>query len=111
VSRPDRETLEARLRERLAALDAEIAMAEGASDPVTLDQEAVGRLSRMDAIQQQAMALAARERRQRDRERVIAAIARLDTEEFGWCATCGDAIAPARLLNDPTVTRCIACAR
>ncbi|QIG80044.1 TraR/DksA family transcriptional regulator [Stakelama tenebrarum] len=86
-------------------------MSEGDRAPVPLDQESVGRLSRMDAMQVQAMALAADRRRQAERARIDAALARIEEDEFGWCVECGDAIAPARLAHDPAVSHCINCAK
>lgn len=102
--------VEARLRERLQELAQEDAAAADSTAPVTLDQEAVGRLSRMDALQGQAMALAARDRRAAERWRIEATLIRLGTEDFGWCHACGEEIAEKRLVNDPTVTHCIRCA-
>lgn len=78
--------------------------------PVELDQTSVGRLSRMDAIQQQAMALATERRRAGSLQRIEAALSRMDTGEFGWCSKCGEAIAPGRLALDPSTPNCIACA-
>lgn len=101
-------------RARLAALatelDAQEAAAAGSRDTVTLDQQSVGRLSRMDALQGQAMAKATHARRRQMRSRIAAALARLDAGTFGWCETCGEAIAERRLELDPTLTRCIGCA-
>lgn len=92
------------LREAEAATGADRA-------PVELDQTSVGRLSRMDAMQQQAMA-AAQSRRRAARLRALeAAIRRIEMEEFGWCESCGEAIPEGRLQIDPTATRCVACAR
>ena len=51
------------LNERLKALDAEDAAGQDAQKTVELDQQAVGRLSRMDALQNQAMAQATARRR------------------------------------------------
>lgn len=103
--------IRALLTDRLAALDTEDAASAQDRTPQALDQQSVGRLSRMDAMQVQAMALAQGQRRQQERARIHATLARLDSDAFGWCAECGEPIADARLANDPTVTRCIACAR
>ncbi len=100
----------ARLRAFVADLDAQEAAAEGSRDTVTLDQQSVGRLNRMDAMQQQAMANATHARRQQMRTRIAAALARLDAGEFGWCEDCGEAIPEKRLALDPTLTRCVGCA-
>ena len=100
-----------RLRAMLAELAAEDAVAAGNTAPVILDQETVGRISRIDAMQVQAMALATEARRHKRRAMIEAALVRLDGEEFGWCLACGDAIGMARLENDPAVTLCLDCAR
>ena len=65
------------------ALIAEDELAEADRGPVTLDQESVGRLSRIDAMQVQAMALAQARRRQEKRAAIDAALARIDDGEFG----------------------------
>jgi DnaK suppressor protein len=99
------------IRARLAELDEEDATGAEARDTVTLDQQSVGRLSRMDALQQQAMARATHERRARERRGLHAALGRLDAGEFGFCDACGEEIAPRRLEHNPAITRCIDCAR
>ncbi|MEL6876574.1 MAG: TraR/DksA C4-type zinc finger protein [Pseudomonadota bacterium] len=83
--------------------------AEG-REPVTLQQDSVGRLSRMDAMQQQAMAQAQERRRASERTRIGAALARLNEGEWGYCGTCGEEIAAARLRHDPSVAQCVGCA-
>lgn len=77
--------------------------------PVTLDQQSVGRLSRMDAMQRQAMAQETARRREAEIARLRAALLRIEDEEFGYCAECGDEIPVRRLEIDPTATRCVAC--
>ncbi len=86
-------------------------MSKTARDPVTLDQDSVGRLSRIDAMQVQAMALAQARRRQAERAAIDAALDRIDDGEFGYCLKCGEAIAPARLEHNPSVSICIECAK
>jgi DnaK suppressor protein len=78
---------------------------------VTLDQQSVGRLSRMDAIQQQAMAKATQTRRNQMKTRIKAALARMDEGEFGYCIDCGEEIPAKRLELDPTVPLCISCTK
>ena len=104
-----------KLRSKLEALKGQLEYAAESSHadraPVELDQTSVGRLSRMDAIQVQAMALATEQRRKAELARVNSAIDRLDTDEFGFCEICGEEIAPARIEHNPAVTTCIGCAR
>jgi len=77
---------------------------------VELDQSKVGRLSRMDAMQAQAMAKASAERRKVMLVKIVAALARIDDDVFGYCLACDEPINPKRLELDPTATLCIACA-
>ncbi len=107
----DIELLRKRHVEMKAALERDEAASEAERAPVELDQTSVGRLSRMDAIQVQAMALASQQRRKAELDRVNSALARIDDEEFGYCIVCGEAIAEARLANDPSVATCIRCAK
>lgn len=77
---------------------------------VEVDQPSVGRLSRMDALQGQAMAMATEERRQARIRAIDDALERLDEGEFGVCVRCGEPIGPKRLALDLTVPTCITCA-
>jgi DnaK suppressor protein len=101
---------EARLHAELEAIAAE--GNSGAEDRATveLDQQAIGRLSRMDAMQRQAMAAARARRLDTRRSRVESALSRVRDGEFGWCSECGDEIPRRRLDLDPTITTCIGCA-
>ena len=99
-----------RMQEELHGLRAASDATSHDRKPVALDQSSVGRLSRMDAIQRQAVA-AAREARRHGRIRVLeAAIRRLEEAEFGWCEDCGAFIGEKRLDLDPTPLRCCKCA-
>lgn len=78
--------------------------------PIELDQQTVGRLSRMDALQVQAMAMETSRRRANELRRINAALARIDEGEFGYCLECGEEIAERRLELDPAAPLCITCA-
>ena len=98
------------LRARLAELEAASAATADERKPVELDQAAVGRLSRMDAMQVQAMAEAGERRRVAEIGRVKAALQRVEDGEYGYCVTCGEEIAAKRLALDPSVATCVDCA-
>jgi DnaK suppressor protein len=98
-----RKTLLAKKQEVTDLLNAN---AEDAA-PVELDQTQQGRLSRMDAIQQQAMAAETQRRRQRDVHLLDAALKRLEEGEYGYCVNCGEAIGTERLALDPATPFCI----
>ncbi len=80
-------------------------------DAVELDQTKVGRLSRIDAMQAQAMNNAVSQRRKQALSRIKAAFKRLEEDEFGYCLKCGDEIRPKRLELDPTSLYCAPCSR
>lgn len=106
----DRTALRATLEARHADLERHGAGEAGRTGTVELDQQAVGRLSRIDALQGQEMALAQARRREAELKRIKTALERLDTEDYGYCITCGDDIAVRRLELDPAVQTCIECA-
>lgn len=84
---------------------------EESRKPVELDQTSVGRLSRMDAMQTQAMQLETGRRRSLELQRVESALARIACDDFGYCLTCGEDIEEKRLEHDPTFPTCITCAQ
>jgi len=79
-------------------------------DAVALDQQSVGRLSRMDAMQAQAMAKANERQRRIELSRIEAALRRIEEDEYGYCQKCGEEIAPERLRVDPAASFCVECA-
>jgi len=82
-----------------------------AEQTVELDQTSVGRLSRMDAMQGQAMSKESGRRREVSLQKIAAALRRMESGDYGYCLTCEEDIALQRLEFDPTVTLCIDCAR
>lgn len=98
------------IRERLGALQAQSASGQQAQAVVELDQQAVGRLSRMDALQNQAMAKAQQARRDTETLRLQAALTRMAEDDYGFCEDCGEEIARGRLELDLAATKCIGCA-
>lgn len=100
-----------RLTDLLSDLETQDDLGRDGQRTVELDQQSVGRLSRMDALQSQAMARAQQARRNAMRQRIAAALARIDQGEFGYCTECGEPIAPARLDLDATIPLCVNCAR
>lgn len=107
---PDLSAIKKSLTARLEELQTSTEATAESRKPVELDQAAVGRLSRMDALQVQAMAQATERRREQEIARIKAALDRIEADEFGYCIVCGEEIAPKRLEIDPTVPTCIVCA-
>ena len=98
------------IHQRLNELDVQSVSGQQAQSVVALDQQAVGRLSRMDALQNQAMAKAQQARRDTESLRLQSALARIDKDEYGYCKDCGEDIVRGRLELDLAATRCISCA-
>ena len=99
------------IQEKLAEIDKENTLGAESQQTVELDQQSVGRLSRMDALQAQAMARAHQVRRDGLRNALLRALARIEEGEFGYCEDCGDLISQARLELNPALQLCIGCAR
>ena len=107
---PDRQ---AHFRERLLELEKEIQAtleaSKDASGVVELDT-AIGRLSRMDAMQNQQMALELRRRQEQLLQRITNALKRMDQNLYGLCGRCKQPIAEERLEIAPDVVMCVKCA-
>ncbi|RDH83525.1 MAG: conjugal transfer protein TraR [endosymbiont of Escarpia spicata] len=104
----------AQIRQQLLFLKSELQELEETfketNKPLELDQARVGRLSRMDAMQAQQMALEASRRRQSQLLKVEGALRRIESGEYGYCFVCGEEIGIRRLSVDPANTRCMECA-
>lgn len=100
--RTDLERLQGELGAQLEQLDDD-------SRPVQLDQQMVGRLSRMDAMQQQQMAQASRSHIRAHLNRVTLALKAMDSGDFGYCRSCDEAIPFPRLKARPDSPLCVRC--
>ena len=99
-----------RLEGRLADIAAEQVRQKEETAPKELDQARVGRLSRMDAMQQQAMSQAVARLTDQERQRIQSALGRMESGDYGFCVICDEEIAEGRLRFDPSVLNCISCA-
>ncbi|MBT5331899.1 MAG: TraR/DksA family transcriptional regulator [Porticoccaceae bacterium] len=76
---------------------------------VQLDQNAVGRLSRMDAMQQQNMALANQRSISTRLAKTHKALVALEAGDYGFCEECGEEINSGRLELYPETDLCLSC--
>ncbi|UAW98659.1 TraR/DksA C4-type zinc finger protein [Halopseudomonas nanhaiensis] len=102
--------LKALILQRIEELEPSVDARAQRSENVELDQAKVGRLSRMDALQQQAMHDATQARSRNQLLRLQHALARLDQDDYGYCSECDEEIASGRLRIDPAVGLCVECA-
>ncbi len=96
------------LEKRKKDLEESLETLKEAAKPVDLN-EPIGRLSRMDAIQQQQMALNNRKQLELNLELVDQALKRLEDGEYGYCLKCEDEINSKRLLARPEAPFCTSC--
>ena len=100
-------------RSRLELLAEEIrsAMESSKEDSGVVELDtSIGRLSRMDAMQNQQMALELRRRQEQQLQRIANALKRMDKGTYGLCGKCKQPIAEERLEVSPDVVMCVGCA-
>lgn len=104
------EELQSELLQALVKLERSMASTDEASRPVTLDQTAVGRLSRMDSIQNQALTSNLKDRERHRLGAILSALKRMERDEFGRCTDCQGEIPFPRLMVLPETPTCQSCA-
>ena len=72
---------------------------------VDLDQQLIGRLSRMDSIIDKEMSIAKLERQKLRLKQLEEALKNLGNEDFGVCIDCGEDIELKRIKSNPTVKK------
>ena len=97
------------LVQRRDSLKSQLAKFESAAEPVALDQQSFGRVSRIDAIQQQQMVVANKKQAARELHRTESALQKINDGTYGDCARCGEPIALARLEVQPAADLFLAC--
>ena len=103
------EQLRALLIEKKQVLRAQVSSRDSSTKPVTLDQQSVGRVSRIDAIQQQQMAIANQQQTRQQLQHIELALQRIEAGEYGACVRCEEPIAFARLQAQPFANLCLDC--
>lgn len=84
--------------------------AQESTEPVQLDQSSVGRVSRVDALQSQSMAVETTRLRQQQLRKISTALALIESGDYGYCNICNEDIDPRRLEIDPAASQCVTCA-
>ncbi|HUG39555.1 MAG TPA: TraR/DksA family transcriptional regulator [Longimicrobiales bacterium] len=93
----------------LRKLERSMRTTEEALRPVKLDQSAVGRLSRIDSLQNQGLTRNLQEREQAKLGQVITAFQRLEAGTYGICTECGGEVPFERLEVFPETPTCTSC--
>jgi len=105
----ERKELKAKIKEAITKTEEKIAQLEDATKPIA-PENAIGRVSRMDAINNKSVAEASLRTAQRKLNSLNAALHKIDDPDFGNCSRCGNPIPSARLMYMPQSTRCVRCA-
>ncbi|BBO70623.1 dksA/traR C4-type zinc finger family protein [Desulfosarcina alkanivorans] len=109
MTKDEREQLAGLIRDRIDAVTGDIDAFKAASMPVSPDN-AIGRLTRMAAIDSKGINEAALAKARATRARLEKALRTIDSEDFGLCRDCEEPIAVARLMAMPEAALCVACA-
>lgn len=109
LTEAQRDELAAALRELAAELPRALDLAAEGTATVELDPQSVGRLSRMDEMQRQAMAKSGRRSLELRLQHVRAALDALEDGTYGACRACEEPIGYARLRARPESGFCVAC--
>ena len=104
-----RSEIEMLIKEKLISLEAKILTYRELTKPIPPDC-AIGRVSRMDAINNKSVNEAALRKAEDQKKDLIRALSIVKEDFFGLCTKCGDEIPIGRILLMPGKTRCVMCA-
>lgn len=109
MTHSDKEALRVEVHAMVESVAREIAELEEVTKPIPLDS-AIGRVSRMDAINNRSINEAALRTAREKQKKLAATLRNIDRSDFGVCVQCGSAIPQGRMLLKPHATRCVTCA-
>lgn len=101
--------LKQEIRQLIKKLTSEIAQMEESAAPVA-PENSIGRISRMDAINNKSVVEASLRNRRKKLAKLQVALSKVDNPGFGQCNNCKQSINPKRLMLMPESDRCIKCA-
>lgn len=105
----EKAALKEKVQGDLEAVAQEIVELEGLTQPIPPDA-AIGRISRMDAINNRSINEAALRAAREKQKKLTTTLKYIDRENFGVCAKCDNTIPQGRMLLMPHATRCVQCA-
>ena len=105
----ERKILKEKIIAAIAEMEAKIAKRAATIKPIS-PENAIGRVSRMDAINNKGVADAAMSQAERKLVSLRVALSKIDSPDFGNCSRCKNPIQPARLMYMPESAECVRCA-
>lgn len=109
MDQDQKDRLAAAIKEKLAATEGDITAFQALTEPVAPDN-AIGRLTRMEAIGSKSINEAALRKARARRSGLERALVKLDDPDFGLCRECEEPIPHARLMVMPEADLCVSCA-
>ena len=110
MDKSKQESYRAHVENRITEVELEIVQLAEDTEAISPDVS-IGRLSRMDSMQQQQLALANKRRHEEERNRLHEALRRIETGAFGHCLLCHQDIDHERLVYQPDAVTCVPCLR
>ena len=104
-----RVALKEKIHEEIGKIEQAIVPLLDATKPIS-PENSIGRVSRMDAINNKSVAEAALRSAKTKLSKLQIALTKIDNKDFGNCSNCKNPIRPARLMYMPESTRCVRCA-
>ncbi len=105
----DKIALKKKIIELIAKTEKDLVELEDMTQPV-VPENSLGRISRMDAINNKSVMEASLRNNQRRLGKLKAALQKIDSEDFGLCFDCKNPIPEARILFMPESNQCVRCA-
>jgi len=105
----ERATLKIKIEEEIEDTKKKIEELEELSKPIA-PENSLGRITRMDAINNKSVAEAALRTARRKLSKLQHALSKIDSAEFGICSVCKRPIQPKRIMLMPESSRCVRCA-
>jgi DnaK suppressor protein len=110
LSAEQKQEIESTIREQLKEVDARIAEYRELTKPIA-PENAIGRVSRMDAINNKSVNEAALRTAESKKAKLELALKKIDEPYFGTCTSCGNAIPIGRVMLIPQSNKCVRCAQ
>jgi DnaK suppressor protein len=110
MEQAERKELEGEILKRITKVEGQIEELKEFTQAVEPDC-AIGRVSRMDAINNKSINDAALNKKKLQLQGLKAVLNDIDTPDFGKCLVCGAEIQKERILLMPENRKCIKCAR
>ena len=109
MNQEEKAILKRKIEESITKTEQEIIELEELTKPIS-SENSIGRISRMDAINNKSVAEAALRSSRRKLGKLKFALSKMDHADFGLCSICKNPIPSARLMYMPESTRCVRCA-